>query len=169
MPEVSAAKKDNVLLSWKSGMHIYSVAGLTVSPTVMVLAMLIGMVLLFAQEWMLLVLMASMIFLGYAWKKSVPNEFEVVLTTQGVRVFGKLYLWTDFSSWRWTTRQGKRIIALVNVDPKVMTLYLPTEGVEEKRVDEIFRERLDYVEPTQGLVDKTEKWFKDKFPLDNGK
>lgn len=132
----------------------------------LVIAILVSVLLIFAGEWMLIGVIAAMVFAYYVWSTVPPEEVEHVLTTRGVRVHGQLYRFEDMERWWMEDRWGYKmlIIDIPVAFPK--RLHLVVGNVDENVLKETMGVSVLMEQPVETPMERMGKWLAEKFPLD---
>jgi hypothetical protein len=122
---------------------------------------------MFAQEWMLLTLMAAGGFYYYVMRRTEPLDVEFSITNIGVRAFGRMYLWWEMTRWWWEEKWSTKILVIEVPAGMMRRLYIPVEKVKPADIEEVMNKHLLKQKPTDTWVDKMIQWVKEKFPLEN--
>jgi hypothetical protein len=164
LPRVEQEKE---LLSWKAKSRPYKSAEAQTRSVLIVLGTLIGLVLIFAREWMLLLVIIAGAFYYYAITRTPPEQVEYTITNKGIRAFGRLYMWWELSRWWWEEKLGTKLLALELKTGVMGRFYLPVEGIKDNEVEKVMEKYLLFEKPQITWMDKTAKWVQEKFPLEN--
>jgi hypothetical protein len=167
MAEEVKVEQEKVLLSWTAKSRPYKPAEQQTRLVMLVLGVLIALVLAFAGEWMLIMVLIAGAFFYYAWNRMPPEEVEFLVTNKGVRAFGRLYLWWEFSSW-WLEEKWTSQVMVLNLNSGLINrLYIPVEGIKIDELKKVVNMYLLFLKPPDSPVDTMTKWVAEKFPLQN--
>ena len=167
MAEEAKVEQEKTLLSWRAKSRPYRPAEQQTRLVLLVLGVLITLVLAFAGEWMLIVVLMAGVFFYYAWNKVPPEEVDFLVTNKGIRAFGRLYMWWEFSSWWVEEKWSGHLMILSLSSGFVNRLYIPIETVKVDDLKKVVNTYLLYQKPADTPVDAMTKWVVEKFPLQN--
>ena len=160
-------EQEKTLLTWKARSRPYNPDQEKTRSVILVLGVLITLVLVFAGEWMLIVLMAAGAFYYYAQNKTAPEVVEYSITNKGLRAYGRLYLWWEFKRW-WMEPKAKEILLVLDLQSGMMgRMYIPIGNAKEEEIGKALEKYLMNEKPQETPVDKMTKWVGEKFPLEN--
>lgn len=166
-PEVAPrVEQERTLLTWKAPSRPYRASQKQFMTVPLVIGVLVGLILLLAGEWMLIAVVAALIFAYYVWSTVPPEEAEYSLTNRGVRVHGQLYVWEAFTRWWMEEKWGHKLVALEAPRHMVGRVLVPLGSGDEKKVEEIVSKFVLREKPADTAVDKAGKWLAEKFPLE---
>lgn len=161
--------EERVLLSWSSLEKPFQERTKDFYSTVLVLAVLVGIVLFFIEGIMPVLVIAAIVFFLFISNKSRPEMTEHVFTNQGVTSAGQKYSWSELIVF-WTEKsRDLDIIHILTTRrwPARLILIGPSEGkVTIREIKEVLLAHLPYEQPVPGTVDKAMKWFSEKVPLE---
>ena len=107
--------------------------------TGVVVAILVGVIMLLAGEFMAILVLAAVIFAYYVWSTVLPQQVEHRITTRGIRTSGQLYSWGRWPGGGWRKNGGSKLLVVETPVswPKQLHLVLGAEeavvrGVMEK-------------------------------------
>lgn len=161
-------EREKVLLSWKAKSQPFKPGEVQMQPVLVVMVILVAIVLCFAGEWMLLLVMAAGIFYFYANRRTPPMDVEFAVTNKGIRAFGRLYLWWEFKGWWWEEKLATKMMTLSLTTGMVGRIYVPVENIKPAEVEALVNKYLPMTDkPPDTWTDKMAGWVKEKFPLEN--
>jgi hypothetical protein len=167
-PQIEAqVEQEQVLLSWIAKSRPFRKTDMQSRQVLIVLGVLIGMVLVFAQEWMLLAVLISGAFYYYAANSVAPGEMEFQITNYGLRAFGRLFRWWEFSQWWWAEKWTTKLIGLQLQTGLTGRIFIPVEKGKEEDVEKILNKYVYFEKPKELVMDKMGRWVAEKFPLEN--
>jgi hypothetical protein len=165
MPEEVKVEKEKTLLAWMAKSRPYKPAEQQTKTVLVVLGVLITLVLAFAGERMLIVVLMAGAFFYYAWNKTPPEEVEFAITTKGVKAFGRTYVWQEMAFW-WTEEKLMSQLVVISLNSGLVNrLYIPIEGVTMEQVTKVLGQYLEMQKPAETPMDVMAKWVAEKFPL----
>ncbi len=158
-------QQEETLLAWRAPARPFKSGAGAFMKTPMVIAVLIGLVLLIAMEWMLIIVLAALIFAYYAWSMVPPEMVEYQLTSRGVRVNEKLYEWEGMYRWWMNEQWGQKMLMIETPLSLVGTLALLLGDASPDKVEAVMERMLLKDKPADTGMDKAGKWLSQKFPL----
>ena len=156
---------ESELLKWEAMSRPYKPLDRQLFATGVVIAVLVSIIAAFAGEWMLIAVLASMIFAYYVWSTVPPEKTEYVITTKGLRVHGQLYMWGELSQWWIETKWGHSMLVVDAPFSLPKRLHLVLENVDQEAVKKTLEPYLQMNKPADTSADKAGRWLADKFPL----
>jgi len=166
-PEITPrVEQEKPFLTWVAKSRPFKKKNPQTMQVVVVLGVLIAMVLVFAGEWMLLAVLVALAFYYYVVSFIAPEDVEYQLTNFGVRAFGKLFVWGEFSRWWWSEKWGTKLISLELMTGVMGRMFIPVDKVKPGEVEQIMNKFLLFDEPKETSMEKMSKWMVKKFPLE---
>jgi|SRR3989344_1710073 len=159
-------EQERVVVIWKAPARPYKGKGKGFMTVPLVIGGLVALILLVAGEWVLISVVAALVFGYYAWTVVPPEEVEYKLTTRGARVGGDLYEWEWFTRWWETEKWGHKLITLEMPGNVVGRLILPVGSGDVSKVVGVMEKLLLNEKPPETMTDKAGKWLTEKFPLE---
>ena len=166
-PQIEArVVQEQIYLAWTAPARPHHALGKQVMTVPLVITGLIGLILLVAGEWMLIVVVASLVFAYYAWSMIPAELMQYQITSRGVRVGGSLYEWPIFTRWWAGDKWGQPMLFLETPQSLTGQLVLTTLPTDKDKIDKIMSSLLLKDKPAATGLDKTAKWLAEKFPLE---
>lgn len=134
--------------------------------TVGVIVVLVGLILILASEWMLIIMLAAGVFAYYIWTTVPPEEVESVITTKGIRAHSKLYRWSELSQWWVEDKWGNKLLSLELTTGWPKRIYLVLKDVNLDELSKLLSQYLVQEKPEPTSMDKFSHWIEEKFPLE---
>ncbi|HBC72431.1 MAG: hypothetical protein UX91_C0001G0137 [Candidatus Amesbacteria bacterium GW2011_GWB1_47_19] len=159
-------EQEKTLVSWKAPARPFKPRGSQFLTVPMVTAILVGIILLLAGEWMLIAVVVALVFAYYVWTTVPPMEAEFLITTRGLRLHEQLYVWEVLTRWWMTDKWGQKILAVETPTVMVGRLLLPLGKTDEKEIIKEMEKYLLREQPADTTLDKMGKWLTEKFPLE---
>lgn len=160
-------EQEKVLLKWTAKSRPYRQGEFQSKQVFVVLGALVGLILLFAREWMLMMLLAAGGFYYYAINRIPPDEVEYQITNKGIKAFGRLYLWWEFSRWWWVEKWGFQLIGLDTQTSGFGRLFIPVDKGKVDEIEKLLNKQVLFEKPEVTWMDNLWKWLMEKFPLQN--
>lgn len=159
-------EQEKILLEWKAPARPYRQHSKEFMTVPLIIAFLVGLVLIVSGEWILIAVVAALIFAYYTWSVVPPEMAEYKITTRGLRVSGKLYEWAVFTRWWIDEKWGHTMLCLETPIEVVRQVTAPLGELDSKRVTELMDRILLHERPEVTQIDKAGKWLAEKFPLE---
>ena len=140
--------------------------------TVLVLALLVGIILFFIEGLMPVLVVGAVTFMVFVLYKTEPGKVEYAVTSFGVGVGSARYRWEEFIAFWFEDKWGSRVLNLQTVRPVpgLVMMVLPGEGDKSGVSEEDFKKALlKYLpmeKPEPGWADKAVSWVSKKVPLE---
>lgn len=157
---------EQILLKWMAPSRPFKMRDRQFFTTVIVIAILLGILLAFAREWMLIAVIAAMVFAYYVWSIVPPEEIEYSITTRGLRVHGQLYRWDELVQWWVEDKWGQKMIVIVAPMVVSRRLHLLLGQTNEEQVKQVLEKYLVMEQLPETAMDKAGRWISEKFPLE---
>ena len=136
--------------------------------TALLIMLLIEIILFLFSEYLLMVVVAALVFVSFALATIPPRNFNYRISNEGVQIEDRFFLWQELYDFYFYKKEGYETLHIRTQSyiPGELILTLGEES-EEKIKNAIlpylpFRE---FVKPT--FVDKAAGWLSKNFPLEN--
>lgn len=158
-------EQEKVILTWKGAVRPFKKMNIEALTVPGVIITLVGIILVVAGEWMLLMVVLSLGFAFYMWSTVPPEQTDYVLTNWGLRLAGELYEYKSMQKWWKEEKMGADYVIVETWKVPMGRLFLPVAKDQEKKILETFEKYVLMDKPTPTSVDKMGKWLSDKFPI----
>lgn len=161
--------EERILLEWKSIERPFKERGRDFYSTVLVLAVLIGIILFFIEGLMPVLLVASVVFVVFVMSKAQPRVVEHKITTRGIETERNKFWWSELIVFWFEEKWGYDLVHVLTARnwPRQILLVLPESGeIEKEKVKEVLGNYLPLEKPQDSWLDKAVNWLGDKVPLD---
>ena len=155
------------ILSWTAPGRPFRKRGKQFYLTAILIAFLIEVILFLFSEYTLMLVVASLIFVSFAFAYVPPKNFHYRISTEGVMVEDHFYIWRELYDFYFTRRQGQEIL---NIRSQAMFPGVITISMGELHKDEIknallpFLPYREFVKPT--FMERSGDWLSKNFPLE---
>ncbi len=154
------------LLKWVGPSRPFHTQSRQFFSTVGVIVVLVGLILILASEWMLIIMMVAGVFAYYIWSTVPPEEVEYTITNKGIRAHSKLYKWSELQQWWIEEKWGNKLLSLEQVAGWPKRVYLVLKNINLNELSEILNQYLILEKPELTSMDKFSHWIEEKFPLE---
>jgi hypothetical protein len=162
-PVVIKREQEKDLVVWSAPSRPFKRRDRQFYVTIFSIAGILGLILFLAEGIMPVLLIVSLVFLGYVLSTVEPDNIEYKVTNKGVRVAEKITFWPDIVRFWFSNRLDSELLVLETLGlPGRMELVIKPEIK-----DSLKREIEDYVPfeeiPSSGF-DRLTNWFSAKLP-----
>jgi len=168
--EKTRFEEEKELIRWSSEERLHQKKSREFYSTIMVLAVLIGIILFFIEGVMPVLLDAAVVFVIFALSRTPPGMVEHVVSNKGIPSGGGKYVWGDMNSFWFEDKDERSLIRILMPRswPGQLIMTLPEKSAEVSRenLKKIFLNFLPLEKPTPSALDKFVDWFKRKVPLE---
>lgn len=166
MPQVSEHSV-KTLLSWHAPGRPFKRRSKQYFMTAILITFLIQVILLLFHQYMLMLVVFSLLFVSFAFASVPPKNFHYRISTEGIMLEDHFFIWHELYDFFFTKRNGVEILNVrtKSIFPGILTITLgdvPKEHVRNILVRYLpFRE---YIKPT--FMEKSGDWLSANFPLE---
>lgn len=153
-------------VAWRAPARPHRAMGKLSMTVPVVIAGLAGLILLVAGEWMLIAVVAAILFAFYTWSVVPAEEVEYRLTSRGVRIGGNLYEWGLFTRWWMGEKWGHKLVFMEMPGNITGRLVLALGQTDQGRIEKVMEKVLLHEQPAETRMDRAAKWLVEKFPLE---
>ncbi len=155
------------LLSWAAPGRPYKKRGKQFFATSLLLALLIEVILFLFGQYMLMLVVASLVFLSFSFVLVPPKDFHYKITSEGLMVEDHFYLWQELYDFFFKRREGVDILMVRThaFIPGILSITLGS--MDRQHVLQVMSPYLPYrevVRPT--FMEKSADWLVKTFPLE---
>ena len=155
------------LLSWAAPGRPYKKRGKQFFATSLLLALLIEVILFLFGQYMLMLVVASLVFLSFSFVLVPPKDFQYKITSEGLMVEDHFYLWQELYDFFFKRREGVDILMVRThaFIPGILSITLGS--MDRQHVLQVMSPYLPYrevVRPT--FMEKSADWLVKTFPLE---
>ena len=161
--------EEKVLFEWEAPERAYQKKGKDFWVTSVAILILVSVILIFINEFFLIMALISVLFVYYALSSVPPGMVKNKLTNRAV-YFGELrYEWNGLQNFWFKKSLSNQTI---NFDtmlrfPRMVSLVIDPK--DQEKLKEIAVKRIPLLENSPTFVDKLTKWFSDRLPLEDRK
>lgn len=160
-------KEIKTLLTWRSPSRPFKRRSRDYFTTIAAIVFLIGVILLFIKEFLLIGVILALMFVSYVLATVPPEEVEHEITTEGINTGSKTYLWTELKDFYFSSHWGA---AILNVNTKLKfpgRLIILIHETEKEKIKAELGKHLSFREkPVMTWIDNAAQWLSHKVPLE---
>ena len=156
--DIKALGEKRILLSWEadSRPHTSDDSTQRLVRTSSMIGIVIALVLIILQEFFLLLLIGSMLFLRYVLAKVPPEKITYTISTHGITIATDNYYWNELLQYFFLDNDGQHVLAIDIEGVAIPRLFISYHPKDKAAIKEILDQHIIYLEtPPQSAFDKT--------------
>lgn len=156
------------ILEWSAPGRPFKKKGKQYFLTALLIMILIEIILFLFTEYLLMVVVMSLVFVAFALAMVSPKDFHYRISSEGITVEDRFFLWKELYDFYFTKKDGYETLHIRTEDyiPGELILTLgeqPEEKIKKALLPYLsFRE---YVKPN--FMERAGEWLSRNFPLEN--
>jgi hypothetical protein len=136
-----------IFLSWEAMSHSDShVMGKRFTRALTIIGIFVGLLLLAMQEFFVLLVIGSVIFVTQALMKIPPENLKYELNSFGINVNGKLYYWDQLRRYFFIERGGVEVVVVDTTMGIPGRLFINFDEKDKEKIKEVFNKYLHFLE-----------------------
>ena len=155
------------LLSWKAPGRPFRKRSKQYYLTSILIAFLIEVILFLFSQYLLMLVVVSLLFLAFALASVPPRNFHYRISTEGIMVEDHFFLWQELYDFYFNKRDNMDSLHVGTHTFFPGEIIIPLEGVDREHVKQVllpFLPYREYVKPT--FMEKSADWLTHNFPLE---
>lgn len=165
-----APKELKVLYSWQAPIRSFKKRNKEFWTTVILIVFLVGLILFFLQEFLLIAAIIALTFVYYVLSTVEPEMAEYKLTNRGVNYAETPYPWDEISQFWFSQKNGMQSVNFQLKGPGLVSrINILIGDGSQKTIREIMLKYLTEEEVKPGFMDKAADWLQKKVPLEEEK
>jgi len=161
--QTSKQESEKLLLSWTAPARPFKRRDKDFWTTVIVITLIVGLILFFAEGFMPVILIISIIFLYYILSTVEPESIQYKITTWGIKMADKLSPWGDLNRF-WFTKRFNDEILVFEAYTIGGRLEVVINGTDREKIKDILSKYLLFEKAPPSILDKAANWFTKKLP-----
>ena len=158
---------NEILLSWKSPSHPFRKRNKVFYQTIAAFTFLSVVIVFFLQEFLLIGVILSIVFVVYIVSSNPPIEVEHKITPLGFRNAGRLFRWAELYAFWFEEKWGDKLLIIQTRLPFPAQLRIVLKDTSEDKIKKVIGKYLPYLEkPLKGWVDNIIDWVNTKIPFE---
>lgn len=153
------------LLAWRAPSRPFRKRTREFYSTIGVIVLLVFIILFFAKEFLLIGVVFSLAFIGYALGSVPPMEVDYKLTNKGLYVGEIFYPFANLGRF-WFEEKWKQEMVLIEHTNGFPGVVLGVLDHNRVMLEKLLVEYKTMQKPDQTPIDKVAKWLTDKVPLE---
>jgi len=155
------------LLEWTAPGRPFRKRGRQYYLTGLLIALLVEIILFLFSQYMLMLLVASLLFVAFALVTVPPSDFKYRISTEGITVEDHFFLWQELYDFYFKKREGIDVVHIRthSLIPGELTLTLGT--LDREHIKSTLLHYLPYREVVRStFMEKSGDWLARNFPLE---
>jgi hypothetical protein len=155
------------LLEWTAPGRPFRKRGKQYYLTGLLIALLVEIILFLFSQYMLMLVVASILFVAFALATVPPSDFKYRISTEGITVEDHFFLWQELYDFYFKKREGIEVVHVRthSLIPGELTLTLGT--VDREHIKSTLLHYLPYREVIRStFMEKSGDWLARNFPLE---
>ena len=170
MPEtvnVDELGPKEVYLSWSAPSRpVKTGFSSNLNRTFMIIGIVIALILVILQEFFLILVIASLIFVTHVLSETPPDNVSYEVSSHGIMIDNQQFYWQEMRRFFFSQEEAYAALIIEMKSTVTARLYITTSGVDVGKLKEILTSRLHFLEvPPESFLDKTYKSVLDKFNI----
>jgi hypothetical protein len=161
--EPRAPEPEKLLFSWTAPARPFKRRDRDFWVTIIVITVIIGLVLLFAEGFMPVILIISVIFLYYILSTVEPENIDYKITTRGLKMAEKLNPWSNLGRF-WFTKRFNDQTLVFEAFTLGGRLDVVIKSTDKEKIKSILSKYLLHEEAPPSTIDKATNWFTKRLP-----
>lgn len=136
--------------------------------TSLLIMLLVEIILFLFSEYLLMFVVASLVFVGFALASVPPKDFKYRISDEGIQVEDSFFLWKELYDFYFFKKAGETTLRVTTESYFPGELTVTLGDVSEDAIKDILVQYLpfrEYVKPT--FMEKAGDWLSKNFPLEN--
>ncbi|MBU3957154.1 hypothetical protein KKI19_02695 [Patescibacteria group bacterium] len=155
------------LLAWTASERPFKRRSREYFTTIGAIVFLIGVILLFLKEWLLIVVIIALMFVAYIMSTVEPRKVEHKITNEGIVTGGRRYRWGELGRFWFTEKWGEKVLHTETLFGMPRQLLMLLGETKEEQVKKILSDYLPFEEPEKTWVDNASEWLSRRVPLES--
>jgi hypothetical protein len=154
-------------LSWHAPGRPYRKHSMEYYTNGFLITMAIEIILFLFSQYLLMVLVLSLVFLTFALAIVPPHDLYYRISSQGVRIENHYFIWDELYDFYFMKEQGQEVLHITTKSYLPGELMIMLGDIPVQQVKSVLIEWLpfrEYVNPT--FMEKAGNWLEKNFPLE---
>lgn len=132
--------------------------------TFAIIGVFVALFLVIIQEYFLILVVVSMVFVGQVLAKTPPEDAHYEISSYGVTIDDETHYWHELRRFFFFDQDGVATLAVDLVSGFPARLFLTLAGIDKQKVKDIMMPRIHFLESApESLMDRTYKSVTSKF------
>jgi len=161
--EPRAPEPEKLLFSWTAPARPFKRRDMDFWKTIIIITIIVGLILFFAEGFMPVILIISVIFLYYILSTVEPESIDYKITTKGLKMADKLNPWDNLGRFWFTKRFNDQLVVFeaYTFGGRLEVVIKPDD---KEKIKSVLSKYLLHEEAPLSTIDKATNWFTKKLP-----
>jgi hypothetical protein len=156
------------LLEWTAPGRPFRKRGKQYYLTSLLIALLVEVILFLFSQYMLMLVVLSLLFVAFALATIPPGDFKYRISTEGITIEDHFFLWQELYDFYFKKREGVDVVHVRTHSFIPGELTLTLSNVDREHVKSTLLNFLPYREVIRStFMEKSGDWLARNFPLEN--
>lgn len=158
------------LLAWTGPGRPFRKRGKQFFLTAILIALLVEIILFLFSQYLLMLVVASLVFLSFVMAIVAPRDFHYRISSEGITVEDHSYLWFELYDFYFKKRDNIDILHIRTKDFIPGELTMTLGEIDREHIKTILLHYLPYREVVKAtFMEKSGDWLARNFPLESSK
>lgn len=156
------------ILSWQAPSRPFKKRDRSYFRSILLIACLVEIILFLFSQYMLMLVVASLVFVSFALATVPPHKYLYRISTQGLMVEEHFFLWQELYDFYFKERHGQPVVHLRTKALIPGEIVIPLEDISPEEVKNALVKFIPFreiVKPTS--MEKAGNWLSKTFPLES--
>ncbi len=159
--------EDKTLLSWSSPSRPFKKRSREFYATLVAIVLLVSAILFFFSQYALILAVWALTFLAIVLSTVSPHNVEHKITTQGIVIDQRAYLWNELYDFYFKKHFGEEVLEVRSRTFLPTLIVLTLGNISKEEVKKATIKYLPYREKVERtFMDKAADWLTHTFPLE---
>ena len=153
---ISGDRDEDLIYKWNAPTRVYLKRDKQWYWTMLLIVLIVAVFLLYIKEYVLILVVLSILFVLYVSSIVPPENTEHQITTLGIRTLSELYTWDMLKDFWVSYKNGREVL---NIDTNVTSptrLIMLFSSEDKSKIIEALKKKIKYMDPfkKQGRVSR---------------
>lgn len=154
-------------LEWHAPGRPFKPRGKGYFMNIFLIMMAVEIILFLFAQYLLMVVILSLVFLSCAMAIVPPHDFHYKITTEGILIEDNFFIWEEIYDFFFLKHHGKEVLYITTKDFLSGELKISLGDITVEEIKSVLLPYLpyrEYVKPT--FMEKSGNWLEENFPLE---
>jgi hypothetical protein len=165
--EENTTNEVKTLLSWKAPGRPFRKRGKQYYLTSLLIALLVEIILFLFGQYMLMLVVASLLFMAFALASVPPKDFHYRISTEGIMIEDHFFIWQELYDFYFKTHGNEDTLHVGVHGFFIGEITLTLREVNREHIKRIMLNYLPFREVVKStFMEKAGEWLEKNFPLE---
>lgn len=156
-----------VLFEWEAPERVYKTRDKDFWITSVAILVIVSVIFFLIKEFLLIMALGSVLFLFYAMSTVPPEKIKNKITNRGVYFGEAMYPWEQLVRFWFKKSLGIETVLFETNLRFPAQIALVVEEKDKEKIKDLVLKKIPLIESSPNFVDKANKWFGERLPLEN--